>query len=84
MKKITKRLICAVILCAALCSPQFKVNAQVGDISVDVPDPKGDFDKCNRCRCKSGSCFGGNAISFRSCCYKGNEAVHCHEYDSNC
>jgi len=38
----------------------------------------------NYCRCKSGGCSSGNAISFRTACAKSEDPILCNNYDPNC
>lgn len=70
------------ILTIALISLTGESNA--GDQNIKIGDITGDFDTVARCRCKKGGCYGGNAISFRSACAKGDDATDCSEHKSNC
>lgn len=50
---------------------------------IEWPDWPDDF----YCRChneSNGYCLGGNAISLRPNCYKGDETIDCHTWNSNC
>lgn len=57
-------------------------------VAQDIPDPHGNFDEINRCRCKENGdvvgCYAGNAISLRPACAKSKDPIVCSNYNSNC
>lgn len=72
----------AIVSCIVLCA-SLALHAQ----NITLPDPPqvdGDMDSVNRCRCKDGGCYGGNAISFRASCAKAEYPIKCNDYKSNC
>lgn len=82
MKHIFFKVVASLVLFCALAFIGSTLTAQ------NIPDPHGDFDQINRCRCKEVDgemgCYGGNAISLRPCCAKSKNPINCWEYDRNC
>lgn len=82
MKKKFKISIGIVIVALLIGTSSYTVVAGPGDTSVDDKTIK---DEELRCRCKGDKiCEAGKKISIYSLCYKGNQTVNCHSYDSNC
>ena len=93
MKKIIYSAIGATLICSAVLAFSFsnkgkELMSNAGKIEVlaageaNLPTT---FDPTFRCRCKDGGCYGGNAISIRSACYKNTtEGDLCNKYNANC
>lgn len=80
-----KRLFCiavAVAMMTILSVISFKISKLAA--SPIVNDTFGKIATMNRCVCKQSACYGGNLLSIRQECYRGEAAVNCHDYDALC
>lgn len=78
-RKMLMALLFAFLVCVV-----FTTTSSADDIKLDPGDIPVEMDPTMRCRCKKNGCYGGNALSFRPACAKGNGPIQCNEYNGNC